>query len=1813
MAAPIRFLSGRQQQQKIGIEGNTDNEKVLEVVGRVGIGTTIFEPDSELEVRGDVKVSGIITANNISVSSGNVNIDQLNVTGVSTFASAADFNGDVDIDGHTELDDVNASGISSATAFANFDYLQAPFGSTVTFTVTVASKDSSHRYQGQGSGNGYLINGVQAPFLTLTPGRTYRFTNDNTGSHPLKFYLEADKTTEYTSGVSFQNTYTEITVSDQTPVVLHYQCTAHAYMGNAIQTNSNVVNTNYAATLRDSLTVSGDINANGNIVGDNSTNITGMSGVTASTLTGTLQTAAQPNITSLGTLSSLTVSGAIDANADVDIDGHLEVDNVNISGIATVGGLLDINAGAQANTLKVEDLTDNRVVIAGTGGELEDDANLTFNGTQLAVGVNLDVDGHTELDDVNISGVLTATTLNVTGGGGSGSQANLTNLSVSGVSTFTGAIDANGSLDVDGQTELDDLNVSGVSTFNDQLKMADNTKIMLGDSNDMQIVHIPGTGNSIQGTQPIYLQTTSEIVLREYGGSEIFGKFIKNGAVELYHDNSKKFETTASGIDVTGHSELDDVNVSGVSTFTGAIDANGSLDVDGHTELDDVNVSGASTFAGAIDANGGLDVSGGSGLVASSAKISDLTDNRIVIAGASGELEDTSKVTFDGTTLNIVGNATFTGNVSVAGTLTSEDKTNIDSIGIVTARTGVRVNSGGLVVSSGVATFTDAIDANGGANISGGSGLVASTAKVSDLTSGRVVFAGTAGELQDSGNFTFNGTTLAAPQFSGDGTNITGLNASQVAGAIEGITVREEGSIVGSANSVGSLNFVGSNILASASGVGATITLTNNPTFTNVSATNVSASSSITAATFYGDGSNLDNISVDNVIGAVSGVTIKDEGIVVGLANSIGSLNFVGPGVTATASGAGSTITVAGFVQDADGNLFAGNNAGGSYDPVTGTSEYNVFLGQNSGTCIANGDGNIAIGRAAGCRVSTGSCNIFLGFYSAGGFGNKTGDHNIVMGRNAAFDLNSGGCNVILGEMAGKQVSGGSQNIFIGKYSGCGGSNKSGLDNISLGTKSGVTLSTGNANVSIGKCSGGVTTGSHNNMIGCGAGQCAAVTGCHNTFIGSLAGKCATGSGGYNNFIGANAGFNNTTGGCNVFLGNKAGCSNTTGNNNAFLGSNVGIANTSGVRNVFIGNNAGVANTTGGYNNMIGNAAGQCATVTGQNNTFLGSYAGKCASGASNCNNIIGFCAGRDNQGSINNFMGRCAGLCNTSGTYNNFIGERAGTGWNGAQTGFHNNFIGSCAGCDNQSGGCNNFIGRGAGKSNLTGEQNVYIGDQVGGASTTGSGNVMIGKCTGASAVVTGSDNIFLGTDAGKSASGSGTCNTFIGYNAGKVNSSGFLNNFIGREAGCENTTGAANVFLGHRAGNCNTEGSLNTFVGSYAGRKNTTGGCNVFLGNNVGVANTTGTKNIYIGSSIADNAVSSCANANIVIGQSSAKCISGNCNIILGCCTGGQAANLTGDHNFIAGYCAGKCQTTGNNNLIIGQNAGQSNTGSSNVMFGTSAGASNTGSNNFFVGTSAGASNTGSNNVAFGVNAGCSLTDGIHNILIGACAGKGNAGADDNIFMGRSAAACATITGNCNIAIGPFAMRNLSSGFWNVAIGRYAGSDTNTGQYNVFLGACAGNTNSSGSGNVAIGFNVELPSGSGGNQLAIGYQGNRWIAGDSGFNISVNGVTATGVVTATDFNSTSDAKLKTNVQVISDPLDKIVRIDGVSFNWIENNKPSMGVIADNIEEVLPELVSDTDPKTVNYNGLIGLLIEVVKDQQTQINSLNERLSQLE
>jgi hypothetical protein len=105
---------------------------------------------------------------------------------------------------------------------------------------------------------------------------------------------------------------------------------------------------------------------------------------------------------------------------------------------------------------------------------------------------------------------------------------------------------------------------------------------------------------------------------------------------------------------------------------------------------------------------------------------------------------------------------------------------------------------------------------------------------------------------------------------------------------------------------------------------------------------------------------------------------------------------------------------------------------------------------------------------------------------------------------------------------------------------------------------------------------------------------------------------------------------------------------------------------------------------------------------------------------------------------------------------------------------------------------------------------------------------------------------------------------------------------------------------------------------------------------------------------------------------------------------------------------------------------------------------------------------------------------------------------------------------------------------------------------------------------------------------------------------------VLVSGVVTSTDYNSTSDINLKENIKIIESPIEKILKIDGVSFNWKSNGNPSIGVIAQNVEEVFPELVNGNDPKTVNYNGLVGVLIEALKDQQKQINELKAEIQNL-
>ena len=101
-----------------------------------------------------------------------------------------------------------------------------------------------------------------------------------------------------------------------------------------------------------------------------------------------------------------------------------------------------------------------------------------------------------------------------------------------------------------------------------------------------------------------------------------------------------------------------------------------------------------------------------------------------------------------------------------------------------------------------------------------------------------------------------------------------------------------------------------------------------------------------------------------------------------------------------------------------------------------------------------------------------------------------------------------------------------------------------------------------------------------------------------------------------------------------------------------------------------------------------------------------------------------------------------------------------------------------------------------------------------------------------------------------------------------------------------------------------------------------------------------------------------------------------------------------------------------------------------------------------------------------------------------------------------------------------------------------------------------------------------------------------------------------STGTLNATVFNSLSDANKKQNIASIQDAVTTVNKLNGVSFEWKDNSLPSYGVIAQDIEEVLPELVNtDKDGvKSVNYNGIIGFLINAIKEQQVQIDELKEK-----
>jgi hypothetical protein len=287
--------------------------------------------------------------------------------------------------------------------------------------------------------------------------------------------------------------------------------------------------------------------------------------------------------------------------------------------------------------------------------------------------------------------------------GASFDSVTISNSTFTGISTFSGLIEADGGIDVTGNAEFDDINVSGVGTIaTADINGGNIDGTVIGASSAAagtftELAYDNSTTSGISTVGELYIGTTQ--VLYDNGG-----------LITLAGIQTVDATTIATLEDLLSldPNDFDTLNVTGIGTIGGLLNADGGLDVTGLAELDTVNVSVAATFA--------------------SATVSDLTSGRVVLAGTGGELEDSANLTFDGTSLTVgtgVGITQFSASVST-GTSTSSVPTS-------------------SAVIDYVATQINAIDQDDDLGIAGDSG----TGTI-DLDTQSLTIAGTANEIRTS-------------------------------------------------------------------------------------------------------------------------------------------------------------------------------------------------------------------------------------------------------------------------------------------------------------------------------------------------------------------------------------------------------------------------------------------------------------------------------------------------------------------------------------------------------------------------------------------------------------------------------------------------------------------------------------------------------------------------------------------------------------------------------------------------------------------------------------------------------------------------------------------------------------------------------------------------------------------------------------------------------------------------------------------------------------------------------------------------------
>ena len=384
------------------------------------------------------------------------------------------------------------------------------------------------------------------------------------------------------------------------------------------------------------------------------------------------------------------------------------------------------------------------------------------------------------------------------------------------------------------------------------------------------------------------------------------------------------------------------------------------------------------------------------------------------ISGSSGGLSGTPDI--------IVGNitaatGTFTGNVSIAGTLTYEDVKNVDSVGLITARNG-------LAVTGGTATFSGAVDANQGIDVDGQttldnvnvSGVVTATRFIGDLD---------------------------AP---GLDTNSNGIVVTGVATASGGFSGNLSGDIIGTRT-------LGTGVTVTAAGV-------------------------VSATTYYGSGANLTGIDATALKDAAGNVKIQANPSGAVVTGVLTATTFKGDGSQLTGIEAGITTDAQYNMLSiwGSGDNFNGTNA--QFNTLIGidagkaltTGDYNVGVGYSALASATNNGYNTVVGQLA-CQNINGASNVSIGYESLPGVvgANVNCHYNVSIGDRAMQQAQGASSNVVIGWWAGKLINAGSNNVCIGYKAGDAIENAT--NNIIIGHEAAASSSTAQNEITLGNSS----------------------------------------------------------------------------------------------------------------------------------------------------------------------------------------------------------------------------------------------------------------------------------------------------------------------------------------------------------------------------------------------------------------------------------------------------------------------------------------------------------------------------------------------------------------------------------------------------------------------------------------------------------------------------------------------------------------------------------------------------------------------